>query len=211
MHLTSKDFAVMDQRYRATLVNSISGFKPANLLGTVDAQGNSNLAIMSSVVHLGSHPPLLALVIRPNSVDRHTLDNIFNSGCYTINHVTDAIIPEAHQTAARYTKEQSEFAATGLRELWLDDFAAPFVAQARIRLGLELREHQELAVNGTNLVIGEVTLASFPDECLRPDGSLDLAEAGSVALSGLDCYHRTEPLMRMAYAKPDLPPRRHGG
>jgi flavin reductase (DIM6/NTAB) family NADH-FMN oxidoreductase RutF len=209
MHLTSTDFAAMDQRYRATLVNSISGFKPANLLGTVDAQGNSNLAIMSSVVHLGSHPPLLALVIRPNSVDRHTLDNIFNSGCYTINHVTDAIIPEAHQTAARYTKEQSEFAATGLRELWLDGFPAPFVAQARIRLGLELREHQELTINGTNLVIGEVTLASFPDECLRSDGSLDLAEAGSVALSGLDSYHRTEPPMRMAYAKPDLPPRRH--
>lgn len=210
MHVTSADFAAMDQRYRATLVNSISGFKPANLLGTVDAEGNSNLAIMSSVVHLGSHPPLMALVIRPNSVDRHTLDNIFNSGCYTINHVTDAIIPEAHQTAARYTKEQSEFAATGLKELWLDDFAAPFVAQARIRLGLELREHQELAVNGTNLVIGEVTLASFPDECLRSDGSLDLAEAGSVALSGLDSYHRAEPPMRMAYAKPDLPPRRHG-
>ena len=210
MHLTSADFAAMDQRYRATLVNSISGFKPANLLGTVNAEGNSNLAIMSSVVHLGSHPPLMALVIRPNSVDRHTLDNIFNSGCYTINHVTDAIIPEAHQTAARYTKEQSEFAATGLKELWLDDFAAPFVAQARIRLGLELREHQELAVNGTNLVIGEVTLASFPDECLRSDGSLDLAEAGSVALSGLDSYHRAEPPMRMAYAKPDLPPRRHG-
>lgn len=210
MHVTSADFAAMDQRYRATLVNSISGFKPANLLGTVDAEGNSNLAIMSSVVHLGSHPPLMALVIRPNSVDRHTLDNIFNSGCYTINHVTDAIIPEAHQTAARYTKEQSEFAATGLKELWLDDFAAPFVAQARIRLGLELREHQELAVNGTNLVIGEVTLASFPDECLRSDGSLDLAEAGSVALSGLDSYHRAEPPVRMAYAKPDLPPRRHG-
>lgn len=210
MHVTSADFAAMDQRYRATLVNSISGFKPANLLGTVDAEGNSNLAIMSSVVHLGSHPPLMALVIRPNSVDRHTLDNIFNSGCYTINHVTDAIIPEAHQTAARYTKEQSEFAATGLKELWLDDFAAPFVAQARIRLGLELREHQELAVNGTNLVIGEVTLASFPDECLRSDGSLDLAEAGSVAISGLDSYHRAEPPMRMAYAKPDLPPRRHG-
>ena len=200
----------MEQRYRATLVNCISGFKPANLLGTIDAEGNSNLAIMSSVVHLGSHPPLMALVIRPNSADRHSLDNIVSSGCYTINHVTAAIIPEAHQTAARYTKEQSEFSATGLQELWLDDFAAPFVAQACIRLGLELREHQELAVNGTNLVIGEVTLASFPDECLRADGSLDLAEAGSVALSGLDSYHRAEPPTRMAYAKPDLPPRRHG-
>ena len=39
------------------------------------------------------------------------------------------------------------------------------------------------------------------------DGSLDLGTAGTIALSGLDSYHRTERVKRMAYAKPDQPPR----
>jgi len=207
MELTSADFIAMSDRYRATLVNSVSGFKPANLVGTSDRSGNTNLAIMSSVVHLGSHPPLLALVVRPNQAQRHTLDNILDCEHYTINHVSHAFIQAAHQTAARYPKEQSEFSATGLSEAWVDGFDAPFVQQATIRLGLALREHQALTINGTHLVIGEITLAFLPDDCVSPDGSINLAAAGTVALSGLDFYHRTQPEVRMAYAKPDLPPR----
>jgi flavin reductase (DIM6/NTAB) family NADH-FMN oxidoreductase RutF len=207
LNLTSSDFDVMEKNYRAALVNSVSGFKSANLVGTADRDGNSNLAIMSSVVHLGSYPPLLALVIRPNPVQRHTLDNILACECYTINHVAHTFIAAAHQTAARYPREQSEFDATGLAETWLPGFGAPFVEQASVRLGLRLRQHQEIELNGTHLVIGEIILASLPDDCIASDGSVDLHAAGTVALSGLDSYHRTVPVARMAYAKPDVPPR----
>ena len=57
MQLDDKDLSAMTSRQRATLVNSLSGFKSANLVGTADAAGSTNLAIMSSAVHLGSHPP----------------------------------------------------------------------------------------------------------------------------------------------------------
>ena len=56
-------------------------------------------------------------------------------------------------------------------------------------------------------MIGEIILADLPEQCLMEDGSLDLGRCGTVALSGLDTYHRATPLKRMAYAKPDLPPR----
>lgn len=207
MHLHRDDLARLESRYRAALVNSLTGFKSANLVGTADAQGQTNLAIMSSAVHLGSHPPLIALVIRPDPVERHTLSNLLASGCYTLNHVRAAWLEAAHQTAARYPREQSEFAATGLSEGWWPDFPAPFVSEATIRMGLRLREHQELAINRTHLVIGEVTHLELPEDCLREDGSLDLESAGSIALSGLDSYHATRRLRRMAYAKPDRPPR----
>ena len=72
MRLDNAGIAALPQRERAALVNSLTGFKPANLVGTADASGHCNLAIMSSVVHLGSHPPLLALVVRPGGEDRHT-------------------------------------------------------------------------------------------------------------------------------------------
>jgi flavin reductase (DIM6/NTAB) family NADH-FMN oxidoreductase RutF len=206
MRLTSDDFQAMDSRYRATLANSLSGFKPANLIGTVSTAGQPNLAIMSSVLHLGSHPPLLALVIRPDSAERHTLRNILETGCFTINHVSEPMIDAAHQTAARYPQEVSEFDATGLDALWDDNFAAPFAAQSPLRLGLELREHQHLTINDTNLVIGEIVLAVLPTEVVSVSGALDINAVGSIAISGLDTYHRGQRVKRLAYAKPDQSP-----
>ena len=207
MHIAAAEIAAMERRYRAAFVNSLSGFKPANLVGTTDAEGRSNLAIMSSAVHLGSHPPLLALVIRPDQAERHTLENILERRCYTLNHVAESFIEAAHQTAARYPREVSEFEATGLAEHREPGFEAPFVSEAVIRMGLQLREHQQLAINGTHLVIGEVVLVDVPDACVAEDGAIDIEAAGTVALSGLDSYHQARRTRRMAYAKPHLPPR----
>ncbi len=207
MKLTSQDIAAMDTRPRAALVNCLSGFKSANLVGTADVEGRTNLAIMSSAVHLGSNPPLLALVVRPGGDERHTLKNILDTGCYSLNHVHTDMIEAAHQTAACYPPESSEFEKTGLTPHWEEGFGAPMVREARVRLGLQLREHTHLTINGTHLVIGEVVLAELPSASLRADGSLDLVAADSVALTGLDTYHTCIDSKRMAYAKPDLPPR----
>jgi flavin reductase (DIM6/NTAB) family NADH-FMN oxidoreductase RutF len=206
MIFQSTDFTAMDTRRRAAFANSLSGFKSANLVGTSNAQSSTNLAIMSSAVHLGSNPPLLALVIRPGGEERHTLANIMDTGCYSLNHVTPSIVERAHQTAARYPGNVSEFDATGLTPYWYDNFGAPMVAEAGIKLGLCLREHQELKINGTHLVIGEVVLADIPAGCLLDEGGIDLASADSVTVSGLDSYYQPHPIKRMAYAKPHLSP-----
>jgi flavin reductase (DIM6/NTAB) family NADH-FMN oxidoreductase RutF len=206
MDLSEQQLQEMEQRYRASFINSLGGFKSANLVGSADDTGHTNLAIMSSAVHLGAHPPLLLLVIRPDAAQRHTLNNILQTGVYTINHVHEEIIDAAHQTAARYPREVSEFDATGLTPHWQDGFAAPYVAEATVRLGMQLREHQNLAINGTHLVIGQIVAVSVPDDCVASDGSVDIARAGSIALSGLDGYHKPQLLRRMAYAKPGQPP-----
>jgi flavin reductase (DIM6/NTAB) family NADH-FMN oxidoreductase RutF len=206
MRVSTEQLRDMDTRTRAAFVNSLSGFKSANLVGTIDGDGRTNLAIMSSAVHLGSSPALLALVIRPGGEERHTLENILSTGYYSINHVTAAIVESAHQSAARYDRETSEFQATGLTPLWREGFTAPLVAEAGIKLGLALRDHQELSINRTHLVIGEVMFAEVPTDSMREDGAVDLASAGSVALSGLDTYSRPIAFKRMAYAKPNLLP-----
>ncbi len=207
MQFLSEDIRAMETRRRAAFINSLTGFKPANLVGSVDSRGHTNLAIMSSAVHLGAAPPLVALVIRPGGEERHTLANILATGHYSLNHVHSSIVEAAHQTAARYGRDESEFEATGLTPEWLKGFPAPLVAEANVRLGLQLREHQRLQLNDTHLVIGEIVLADLPDGCLRNDGALDLEATGTVALAGLDTYHQPLKLKRMAYAKPDLPPR----
>lgn len=206
MRLDREHLDQRDKYFKTNFINAITGFKSANLVGTVSPSGQTNLAVISSVVHVGAMPPLNAMVIRPHSAARHTLENLVATGFYTINHIHRDMVAAAHQTSVRYSREQSEFAATGLDECWLDGFAAPFVGQSLIRLGMRYCEHQTLAINGAVLVIGEVVLVDVPDDCVAESGHLDLERAGTVAVSGLDGYHRTSPLARMAYAKPGQEP-----
>jgi len=208
MHLQSTDIQALERRRRAALINSITGYKPANVVGTADSSGQTNLAIMSSLVHIGSNPPLLALILRPDSVERHTLANIRQTGVYTINHVHRDMVDAAHQTAARYGRDVSEFAATGLTEFWRDEHAAPYVSEAKVRLGMRLRQESILEINGTHLVIGEIIELELPDNAINELGALDPAIAESVAIAGLDSYYRATLQQRMAYAKPDQQPKR---
>lgn len=203
---TSSDFSRMPGRHRATLINCLSGFKSANLVGTRDTEGNTNLAMISSAFHLGADPALLGFISRPDLVSRHTLENIRDTSVYTLNHVHSGIIAAAHQTSARYPREQSEFDATGLTPTFSQYHDAPYVAECRVRLGLVLREMIDIVLNGTVLVIGEVVELHLPDNAVGEDGFVDLAALGTVSVSGLDSYSNPQPGQRYRYAKPGIKP-----
>lgn len=193
-----------EKRFWIKFINSISGYKPAFLVGTTDTSGNTNLAIISSVFHLGATPPLLGFVVRPHSTKspRHSLENIQASHCYTLNHINKEIFPQAHQTSARYPRETSEFSAVGLTAEYKDGFAAPYVEESPIQIGLQLREVLPIKWNNTQIVIGEIQDCYLNEKAIMPDGYIDLVEAGSLAISGLDSYHEPQRLARLAYAKP---------
>lgn len=207
MHITKNDISNMEQRYRAAFINSLGGFKSLILVGTADAQGHTNLAVLNSLFHIGANPPLCGMIFRPDVADRHTLDNIRDTGWYTINHVTESIYEAAHQTSARYPKEVSEFKAVGLTEAWDSDHRAPFVKESQIKWLMQFREKHDLEINGTHLVIGEIMEVHIPDTCLQPDGFVDLESAGTLTCSGLDSYHKTQKLSRLSYAKVDSWPK----
>ena len=206
MRLNTEQIEALDNRYRALFINALSGFKGANLIATCDHRKNTNLAIFTSVFHIGSMPPLLGMISRPHSVTRDTLENIVQTGHYTINHVNASIIEQSHQSSARYEKETSEFQATGLREQWFDDFPVPFVQESRIQLGMKLREQHQLEINNTVMIIGEIIYINIKDDVVQQDGYVDIERAGSIATSSLDSYHRTDVLTRLSYAKPGKPP-----
>ena len=69
----------MEVRKRAAFINSLTGFKSASLIGTIDNNKKTNLSIFSSVFHLGSNPALVGFINRPDSVERHTLENILQT------------------------------------------------------------------------------------------------------------------------------------
>ncbi len=192
----------MEQRKRAQLINSISGFRSVALIGTIDTQGQTNLAIFNSIVHIGSNPPLLGFIMRPDSVERHTLTNIMETGYYTINHINSSMYEKAHQTSARYPKTVSEFDATQLTHLFKEGFVVPFVNESHIQIGMEFKERIPISINQTSMIIGEIKWIHYPDHCLSEDGFLDIEKAGSITSTGQDSYHTTQLLQRLEYAKP---------
>ena len=200
--LSNAQIMDMEQRKRAQLINSISGFRSVALIGTIDTQGQTNLAIFSSIVHIGSNPPLLGFILRPDSVERHTLSNIMETGYYTINHIHQNMYEQAHQTSARYPKNVSEFDATKLTPLFKDGFVAPFVNESHIQIGMEFKERIPISINQTSMIIGEIKWIHYPDHCLSEDGFLDIEKAGSITSTGQDSYHATQLLQRLEYAKP---------
>ena len=202
MQITNKELMQMEQRERAHLINSVGGFKSVCLIGTVDVSGQTNLAIFNSIVHIGANPPLISFIMRPDSVERHTLSNILSVGYYTINHLNETIYRQAHQTSARYPKEVSEFDATGLTPKYKNDFKAPYVKESNVQLGIEFKERINLSINNTIMIIGEIKEMYFPADCLQVDGYLDIEKAGTIACTGLDSYHSTNRIERLPYAKP---------
>ena len=200
---TGEELAALDSRYRAQLVNSLSGYKSANLVATRDLGGVSNLAIFSSVVHLGADPALVGMITRPAGLERrrHTVENIEALGYYTLNQVGCNFYERAHQTSAHYPSGVSEFGACGFEEVYYGDFPVPFVGEARLQMGLRLVELVPIRHNGTSLIIGQIELLRIEGYVFE-DGLVDLADLDAVCLSGLDRYHRPVALGRLPYAKP---------
>lgn len=200
--LSRADIDALERRHRTHLVNCLSGFKGVNLLGTADVRGRTNLAIVSSAFHVGAAPPLIGLLLRPHSVPRHSLENLLESGVYTLNHVDRTMYERAHRTSARWPREVSEFEACGFGVERTDAVTAPYVAESPVQIALALVE-RHILVNETVLVIGEVRELRLREDVRAEDGQLDLTALGVVAACGLDEYHETRRLARLPRAKPD--------
>lgn len=193
----------LDRRYRAQMMNCISGVKSVNLIGTKNNAAQENLAIFNSVVHIGANPPLLGFIQRPTTVDRHTYENIVATEYYTINSVTEALSAQSHQTAASYKREESEFQETSLGAIYKNGFFAPYVENSPLQIGLKLEDVIPIPVNDTKLVIGKVIELYVNPDLIEVDGHLKLYEAGIVGGVGLDTYVKTNKQSRYSYAKPD--------
>ncbi len=202
-HFTAKDVQSMSSRSRAHFVNSVTGFKSSNLLGTISKDGKTNLAIFSSITHLGSNPPLLGFVLRPRTVIRNTYDNLKSSGFFTVNHVHADIIMKAHQTSAKYPEGVSEFGATGLTEEYIDGFDAPFVQESRIKMGCSYENEYYLKENDCIFIVARIEHIFFEESIQHEDGFLDLSKAGTISATGLDGYALPTLLDRFSYAEPE--------
>jgi flavin reductase (DIM6/NTAB) family NADH-FMN oxidoreductase RutF len=201
-HFSLKDLSCMHHLYRINLINSCSGYKSANLIGTKSSKGVSNVAIFSSVTHIGSEPALLGFFLRPNTVIRNTYDNIKETATFTINHIHESILQDAHHTSAKYDATVSEFDFTQLEEDYKNNFFAPFVKNSPVQMAMTYVEEYPIKANGTILLIGAIQDLYIEDNLLKKDGFVNLSEANVVAINGLDGYTLPKLKTRMEYQRP---------
>lgn len=198
--INSSTFQLWERFYRANFINSLTGFKSVCLIGTVNQDGNPNLAIFSSIVHIGSNPALVGFINRPVEAAPHTQ----NTGSYTINHVHASFLEKAHQTSAKYPEGISEFDETDLTPVFQESIKAPFVKESSVKYALKLSEIIPIKLNNTFLVIGEVIHVMLTDDIILSDGFLTLDKSGSVSSNGIDGYYSTQLIGRFEYAKPNV-------
>lgn len=202
-HFSRADIDNFHHLYRINLINSCSGYKSANLIGTKSSKGNENVAVFSSVTHMGSHPPLLGVFFRPTTVPRNTYENIKATGSFTINHIYDEILYDAHHTSAKYDELISEFDKTNLKTQFLNSFSAPFVEGAPVKLALKYVEEHHIKSNGVILVIGEIIDLYINDVMLEDDGFINLSLGKTAAINGLDGYTIPTLKKRLGYQRPN--------
>lgn len=207
MIIDKENILHFERLYRTNFVNSLSGFKSANLIGTISEEGKTNLAIFSSVIHVGANPPLIGLLMRPVSVERHTYTNIKETNHFTVNHINKEIYKQSHQTSARYDKDVSEFDAVGLTPEYSEIIKAPYVKESKIKIGCRFAEEYLIKSNDTIFIVGEILEVIIPDDVLMNDGYVDIEKAGTIAISALDSYHQTKRIARLSYAKPGIEPK----
>lgn len=193
----------MHHLYRINLINSCSGYKSANLIGTRGSDGISNVAVFSSVTHLGSNPALLGFFLRPTTVLRNTYENIKATGKYTINHIHESIIQDAHHTSAKYDASISEFDVTNLEEVFKNEFYAPFVNSSPVQLAMEYVDEYFIEANNTILVVGAIKEIHVQDNILTKDGFVDLSKAQTATINGLDAYAVPPSNTRLNYQRPN--------
>ncbi len=178
----------MDKIQRLNLINSCTGYKSANLIGTISNSGKSNVAVFSTVTHIGSDPALIGFIIRPSFTPRNTYANIKEYGYFSINHIYSDIIEEAHQSSANYTADESEFDHTKLEAVYHGGCPVPFVKGSPVKILCKFLNEYLIKENGCMHIIASIEAIFYEEELLDKDHHLQLEKGNVVTISGLKAY-----------------------
>lgn len=203
-NISKDDISKMEKVRRLNLINSCTGYKSANLIATKSINGTENVAIFSSITHLGSNPALLGFIVRPTTVPRDTYKNIKETGFFTVNHITSEIIADAHHTSANYDASISEFNKTNLETEYKPEINFPFVRNAPVQLLCKYLNEYYISENDTINIIASIENVFYNENLEHKDGWLQLDKANIVSINGLDGYCLPKLIDRFKYARVDV-------
>ena len=199
IELWEADLRALERKTRIRLHNSLLGGKPAHLVGTASAAGVDNLAVFNSACHISSDPALIGMMCRPLTVRRDTYANIRETGVWTLNTIHALFVDRAHRAADKVPSAVSEFLHAGLQPGRMPGFAAPFVAESPLQVGLEYVEEVPIPSSGTVLLVGRVCWVRLREDGLTDDGSVQIDRVEALSSLGLDAYAEVREHARFPY------------
>lgn len=204
MIINKEEFSNWDKIKKTQFINSLSGLRSANLIGTLSSSGNENLAIFNSVTHIGASPARLGFLMRPETVERQTLDNIRYQKQFTINQVTADIHRNAHLTSAKFDSKTSEFGACKLTPEYIDDFFIPFVKESPLKMAFTFEEEVLIKSNNTILVVGRLEFVQLPDTSVSNTGFINFEKINGIAINALNAYYDCRLIGKYPFARPHM-------
>jgi len=131
--------------------------RPIAFVTTVDKAGTVNAAPYSFFNCLSADPAIVALGVefRKDGTSKDTARNVQDTGVFTVNIVSDAVLDKMNVCAVPFPPGTDELAAAGLHAV-----AGAYVASPRIEecpAALECRHYQTLHIGQSReIILGEV-------------------------------------------------------
>ena len=170
--------------------------RPIGWIGTVDENGNRNLAPYSFFNMMAIYPPtfVVAPVLGPR---KDTLANLQSTGEFTVNIVTEETVEAMNATAVTFDAGVDEFEAVGLTAVPSETITPPMVGEAKANFECVVtqiipvgRASNDLPGTGM-LVIGEATRIHVAERVVDDDFHVDQVELKAVGRHVGGQYSRT--------------------
>lgn len=180
----------LSSRERYRLLTTLVVPRPIGWISTRSRDGVPNLAPYSFFAALSANPLLVAASIgRRQGRPKDTLENIRQTGCFSVNVVSLELLEAMNASSAEVPPETDEFQLAGVTACPGKLVDVPCVQEAPAVLECRLFKEVELGDAPNTLVIGEVKCVrlaaelklhpgtlSVDQESLRPVGRLGGAE-----------------------------------
>lgn len=189
---TGFDFAALTPRERYKLLIGTVVPRPIALVTTASPEGRANAAPFSFFNCLSADPAIVALgvEIRADGSPKDTGRNIRQTGCFTVNIVSDALVEAMNVCAVPFGPEVDELERAGLAMLPGTAVASPRIALAPA--ALECRLHSFLEIGSSReIILGEVVHAHIRADAVNAQLHIDPKLIDAVGRMGGHGYAST--------------------
>lgn len=173
-----------DDRFRASIFNSIVAPRPIGWISSMDAQGRTNLAPFAYFNGISSSPPMVMFACNapPDRKEKDTLANVRSTGEFVTNFVSWDFREAMNITSATVPAEVDEFDLAGLARVASTRVKPPRVAGVPVSMECEVERivdieprHEDERACG--VVVGRVLCLHVDERYIDADGRFDTMRA----------------------------------
>ena len=157
--------------------------RPIAWAGTRSKEGIDNIAPFSFYNAFSSTPPIVGFstIPRLDGRKKDTLQNVIDTGCFTLSSVSHALVAPMSKTAALLEPEENEFDIAALESAEASHINAPYAKDALLVFECEL--HQVVSFGDEegsgNLILGRILFINI-DDSIYNDGYVDFEKLDPV-------------------------------